>query len=493
MSSRDPSPPWSRRGWLGGASGFTAALASAGCTPAAQELPRPPIAQDIAVSLPQPLTHSFAYGAELMLVQDQSLPLVALAVAVRVGFRSEQPSQAGLAGLCADMLLEGCSGSDGPALRERYADFGATPFSLVTPSMLLLSCTVHRDDAPAALALMVENLRAPTLAPADFERVREDLQTSLAGTVGRPEVVSAFGLFLGSTGIEPPLPLLSIGTSSSLAALKVEDLRAWLGAHAHPAKLSFLFAGAASLDEAKSWVAGAAASWQNPAAVSDTPPDYTPAISTGPRKVYVPWEGLERDIFSFGLPHNPYGSPREFISLLADSVVGGLLMYELRTKLRASYGIDAHSWNTRLGPYNQRWTSLAADSIENALIHTRQLFDNLHANDALREDLAGRAVADMRRSLAMEMMSDFAGPDASLAQLVRIADLRLPPTTPGDRYANMLRVDGPSLSAALRNAYDPARLRMCVVGRPSSIAAARRVFVDELASTRTAAQLTGTG
>lgn len=476
---------WSRRRVLAGL-GATPWL---GCTAAGTERrpPRTPTAVD--VTLPSVLHGALTGGATLYLVEDHGLPLVALGVGVAAGHRYEPPGAEGRAAVAAGMLTEGMEGGDRSALLDRYGELGTTPYASVGPSQLMLRCTVHRDDAPAALRLMLDNLRYPSGAEDAFERVLRAHRESLRAAQGDPEAVAGLGLLLASQGVDPPASTLAGGTDQSLAALTLEAARTWLASRLRLDGLTFLVAGDVREAEARGFIDDATAGWP---AAPGLPPGAPPALrvipeGARPHKVLVRWPQLPQAIVALGGPRQPYGHAAEPAQTLAEGIMASLMHYELRRRRRISYGVQRRPWVTKLGAASQLWAKVEPAGLGQA---TEQLWTYLQRFQ--REgQLADDAIDDDRRAAMIGMMHDFHGAEPELAQLRRLAEGGLPADTARRRLEWLQDLDAGGVTAALRRMFHPDRVGVCVVGSAAVLERARAVLPDDGVVERTPAQLFG--
>lgn len=471
---------WSRRRVLTG----LGSLPVLGCAGGRAEH-RPPTTPDSLTVRVPPVHHGALSGAaRLYVVEDHGVPLVALALAVRAGHRRETPASRGLASLCASLLLEGLEGGDRRALLDRYGELGTTPQAWAEPDQLVLQCTVHRDDAPDALRLMLDTLQHPTFADEAFERVRGEQRESLLATRGVPVAVAGLGLLLGSLGLDPPVAALADGTPRSLDALQPDDVRTWWATHGALSDGAFMLAGDLDEDQARSWVDAAMAGRSH-----STAPPVTPLAAPTPepaaRLVLVVWPGLPQAIVGLGGSRAPWGHRDEPAQSLADSMMASIVQFELRSRLRTSYGVLSQRWSTTAGPVRQLSAKIDPKDVTLTLQRLQDYLQRLR--DEVRP--TNEAVDRERRSAMVAMMHGFHGPESALRQLIRLAATDLPASRPRERLEQLQRLDAATVTAALRTLFDPDQVRMCVVGDASVIDRARAALPAGTRVERTPAQL----
>lgn len=479
---------WSRRRVLAGLGpAGLASLLPSGCAGPREHPPRVP--SEVVTSLPPIEQGRFEDGMGLLLAQDHTLPLVSMAVVLRCGHRHDPPARPGSARLAGMMLLEGIDGGDRRALLDRFGELGTTPELEVGPSQLWLQCTVQRDDAPAALALLFRTLRRSTWGPEAFERVRGDRREALESLRGSPDAVISLGLLEGVFGAHDPISAFGEGTPASLATLELADARGFFGPHLRPDATVVLLAGAASQAEALAWIGAARDGWvAPPGAPPPEPAPLEPPADDRPRVVLVPWPGLEQAVIGLGGPHHAHGMPDELPQSLADSIMVGMLDYELRTRQRTTYGVRARTWQTQLGALHQLWARVQPEDTGRALDGVRQ-----HLGRIVTGVLDGAVLEDTRTLALVDLMDDAHGPERMLGQLLELCAARLPPTALQQRLERLERLDGRHVEEALRETYLPAALRWCVVGDEAALERAARALPSKGVVTRERAALFGAG
>ncbi len=182
--------------------------------------------------VPMPIERRLDNGLTVAVFRDPRLPLVHVQLAVPAGSAIEAPDQYGAAHAVSELVGHATTSRDENALRDDLARAGGTLTTQLGRDVALIGGTFLARGLATALevtsdaainAVFTEDdaqrvLRATQLAamhPPDASRQGEDaLWTTLFGSGG-------YG--------HPP-----IGTSESLAALKLEDLRAFYHTHWTP-------------------------------------------------------------------------------------------------------------------------------------------------------------------------------------------------------------------------------------------------------------------
>jgi len=426
----------------------------------------------------------------VLVVEDHSLPLISLVIALPAGYRHEPPGQEGIATLAASMVLEGIAGGDRIDLLAQYGDLGGTPSANAGASLLTLHCTVQRDQAPLALRLMARTLLESTLDPETFERIRRELRGWFAVNRGEPSVVTGLGLLAGAFDLHPSVAALGHGTPQTLDQLDREAVRTYLQTHLRLDDAVFLLSGDLSESEAGQWVDAASQGWaahESPTtapsvhAIADDPPRH--------RVVLVPWPALPQTFVALGGPRSPFGHPDEPAESMATSLITSVMHHELRSRQRATYGVQTSEWATRRGHFHQTFVAVDPSSAD-------QVVAAMHGQvDLLRQ--SGRfidaVISEARLAMRVEAMSSFHGSEQSLSQLIRLTANDFPPSAATERLQWITEVDPQSATNAFRRLYHRDRLCWCIAGPPASIERARNELPLDEAITTSPAALLGLG
>lgn len=485
---------WSRREVLAGLS--TAPLLACARRRSEREPPRVPSGAQISL----PVIHELpsTEGPTLMLAEDHALPLVAMAIAIRAGHAHEPAAHPGLAGLAGAMLVDGMGGGSRRELLGRYGDLGTHPAVSKTRSRLVLGCVTHRDDAGAALSLMAENLRAPTMDQASFERRRREHGEWASVTRGEPATVTGLGLLTASLGVELPSTALGIGPPHGLDGLELETVRAFLRDRVRREDTVIMMAG--DVDEARAWdwIERALGGWSSsaplvepsttePSPTAPTPTADAPARPLRSAAVLVPWPTLPQAFIALGGPRAPYGHEDEPGQTVATSLISSTLHYELRSKQRSTYSVQSRVWPTSLGDVQQIWVRVDPDATRRAVEAIGEQLAMLDTDLHFTEQI----VAEIRQGAELDAMLSFHGPEATLRQLVRLADAELGPRTPQRRLEWLREVDALRVSKALLEVLGQDRRCWCVAGEPTAIEQASDRLSGEHRLTRTPEALLG--
>jgi zinc protease len=186
--------------------------------------PPQPLASQPRFEAPKPSVRKLKNGARLLVVENHSVPLIAIDIRFLHGVDADPHDKAGLAGFVADTVDEGTESRPAEKLAAEIEDLAAHIFA----SASLESTTAHlnclSETLPQALALFADIVQHPAFRKQDVERVRVLRLTGLAqkkASVGALASDEAVRLLYGDAH---PWGQPSGGTPQSVASITPDDL-----------------------------------------------------------------------------------------------------------------------------------------------------------------------------------------------------------------------------------------------------------------------------
>jgi zinc protease len=166
-------------------------------------------------------------GIKAWLVRDTTVPMVALDYAFRGGANADPAEKPGLANMVGSVLDEGAGEIEAQAFQERLEEKAIEiGFTAARDQFRgsLRSLTVNLDEAVDLLRLA---LTSPRFDAAPVERVRGQLLAELARNSTNPNDIASKRWWAAAFP-NHPYGLPSKGTPESIAAVTVDDLRAYV-------------------------------------------------------------------------------------------------------------------------------------------------------------------------------------------------------------------------------------------------------------------------
>jgi zinc protease len=166
-------------------------------------------------------------GIEIWLVQEPSVPLIAMDFAFRGGTSQDPSDKVGLASMVAGLIDEGSGNLDSKAFHER-AESKAIEISFsATRDLFSGSLRTLTENKDEAFELMRTSLTSPHFDPADIERIRGETLAVLRRETTSPNEMASkswwAAAFAGHPYARP-----SRGTLDTVPTITVDDLRGYV-------------------------------------------------------------------------------------------------------------------------------------------------------------------------------------------------------------------------------------------------------------------------
>lgn len=280
-------------------------------------------------------------GLQGWLVEEHSLPFVALEISFQGGTTLDRPGKEGAVDLMVSLLEEGAG------------DLDARGFAMATESLAAsFGFRAHRDSISVSAQFLTENrdeaisllraaLTSPRFDPDDIERVRAQLLSSIRSRATDPGEILASAWDAKIFG-DHPYGLNQGGSEETVAALSREDL---LQAYQDTMTLDRIYVGAVgdiTADELSALLDDLFADLPKTGAAF---PDRA-ELGYDASQTVIPYDSPQ-SIVRFGHQGMRRDDPDFFPAFLISEIIGGLgsdgrLMYEVREKRGLTYGIGAY-------------------------------------------------------------------------------------------------------------------------------------------------------
>lgn len=162
--------------------------------------------------------------------EDHTVPVVSVVISFRAGGCYTPEAKAGIAGLLAEMLLEGAGDLPTQKFHERLVDKGIELHTQADADRLVLVMRTPKKYLEEALTLLRLVLHEPRFDHEAFERVKKLAQASLANTAETPGWIAARNLDKTLFGTHPYHQPVE-GTPDSVATINVRDIGKFMKDH----------------------------------------------------------------------------------------------------------------------------------------------------------------------------------------------------------------------------------------------------------------------
>lgn len=411
-------------------------------------------------------------GIKAWLVQDDSIPFVAVEFAFKGGASLEAEGKRGAINLMTATLEEGAGNRDSVAFAQAVEDLGAQFSFDVSDDALSVGMRALSENRDEAAALLAEALTQPRFDDAAVERVRAQVQSIIRAEATDPQAIAAKEMSRQAWGDHPYATSIN-GTLESVAALTRQDL---VAAKNRVLARDRVVVGAAGditpeeLGKLLDTVLGGL-----PEQGTAPLPEPAELQLTGGVTV-IDWDSPQT-VVSFAGPGLPIDDPDYFAAYVANHILGGggfssRLMEEIREKRGLTYGVGT---TLATGIYGQTWQGGMAGS--NAT--TGQAVDLIKAEwDRMAQGVTDQELADAKTYLTGEYPLRFDGNGKIAGILAGMQLIGFPIDYVNTRNAKVEAVTAEDVKRVAQRLLDADDLRFVLVGRPEGIAATDEAEVE---------------
>jgi zinc protease len=297
------------------------------------------------VPMPTPVRFTLTNGLKLILVPRHELPLLAVEAVLRGGARVQEPAQAGVAALTAELLSRGAGARDAYAFTDALEDSGGSLGASADMEALHVSGQFLAGDEALMLQLLGDMLLRPRFEPAEFEKLKaRRIEGLRAAKDSEPQALlgdyAHALLFAGH-----PFALPVGGSEATLATLKRDDVTHFYHEQFGPERTTLVIAGDFDPRRMHAAVEKSFAAW--PRLGKPLPPLAAPERRHGRRVLLIDAPGSTQSYFWLGNVGVARDYPARAALNIADTAFGGgplnsMLSSELREKRGLTYSIGSY-------------------------------------------------------------------------------------------------------------------------------------------------------
>lgn len=296
----------------------------------------PPAGANPTLKTPAVWRGALANGVQVLGAANTETPTTAISIRLRVGQRNETLETLGLASLTAAMLNEATTESSNEALSDRLQKLGSSVSVDAGDDYTILTIRSLTRNLDETLAIAAEKLFKPAFAEADFNRLKAQVLQGLEQAKTQPPAMAnlAYDLVLGGRG--DPASYRDAGTTSTVAKLTLQDVKAFYAAH-YGANVAAITAVSDVPQQELLAKLAAFGAW----APKATPPakDYAPPAIKGTTLYFVHKDGAAQSEIRIGAPSIPFDATGKFYRAgLMNFALGGSFNSRINLNLREDKG-----------------------------------------------------------------------------------------------------------------------------------------------------------
>ena len=405
-----------------------------------------------------------ANGIEAWLVEDHSNPVIAVRIAFRGGAASDPAGKAGLARMTAALLDEGAGDLDAESFQLRLEELAISlrfSANLDTTNASMQTLTENRD---AAFDLLRLALTSPRFDAEPVARIRSQLQAAVRQASSDPNAI-ARQRFFEDVFPDQPYGRPVKGTSESLSAISVSDLREYTATHLAKDNIVIGVAGDITPSELKQLLISTLQDLPAKASIEAIPE----AKISFSGDVTVVEKPSKQSVIVFGQRGVARNDPRFYAASIMNRVLGGGgLTSRLYKEVREKRGL-AYSVSTSLLPLEHVALILggagtvndkAGDTVSIVREQWRQMADS---------GITEKALEDAKTYLTGSFPLRFTSSGSIASILVAIQLRNLGFDYLDNRNTLIESVSLQEVNTLARDLLDPKLLSFVVVGRPEGL------------------------
>jgi zinc protease len=404
-------------------------------------------------------------GMRLLVYHCPGQFVIASTVVFDVPLAVEPRAVEGVGTMAGRLLARGSGDRSAEQFADALALCGADFEVAATVDAVCVRMESPAGALPAALRLMADAVRVPTLSPDEFDNEQRLRLDEIEQEKAYPGALASKAL---SAAVFPPSARRSRptgGTSETVGAMTRDDVADYVRAQLGPERATMIIAGELGGLDADRLANEAFGSWSNrdqlniPGPAAELPGD-------GARVVIVDQPAAPQSTLRVAGPAIPRSDPRWAAMFVANYCIGGSFGSRINTVLREqkgfTYGSDTSIQATRHGGLFVASTAVRSDATSEALA---DIVDILRAaRGSLRPDEVERGVTAASESMALGF--ERASAVAARAELLVTAGLPLDHVD--TNLAALRAVTVESADAAYQEVIDPEGLTVVVVGDEST-------------------------
>jgi len=419
---------------------------------------QPPVAKDYRVVLKN--------GMVVYIAEDRSLPLVNIALTVRVGSWLEPTGKEGLAGFTGSQMRRGGTKSLTAEQLDEKLDFLAAQVSTgIGPTSGSASLNCLTDNLDEALSIFVEVLRAPRFQEDRLALAKEQALQEMKKRNDDSADIEAreFGVLLYGEGFFAN----RFTTEASVKAVTRDDLVAFHGRYFSPASMVAAVSGSFARAEMLRKLESAFAGWPSPKEpVAPIPAAIAPAAPG----LYRVEKDVNQGRVSIGLPTVKRDHPDVYALEVMNEILGGSGFTSRITRtVRSDEGL-AYAAGSSLAPgvyYPGRFEASFQSKSRSVPYATSLVLEEIRK---LREGgVTAEELTTIQNSLVQTFPSSFASKARSMAIFASDEYTKRDPSYWTTYRERIRAVTAQDVQRVAREHLVPGRMVVLVVGKLAEI------------------------
>lgn len=375
-----------------------------------------------SLKLPSVWSHTYANGLKIYGIEQTELPLVQFSLTLKGGLLLDDINKLGVANLMTDIMMEGTANKTPLELEEAIDELGASISMFTGREAITIRVNCLKSKIDDVYGLFEEILLEPRWDETEFARIKAETAETINRRRVNPGAVASDVFNKLVYGADNILGHSTLGSAESVAAITIDDLKAFYAANYSPTVAHIAIAGDISHDEAVELFAPLEQEW---AAKDVVFPEY-PAPKQPSRSAlyFVDIPGARQSQIYVGHLGLKRTDPDYYAASVMNYRLGGSFNSVVNMILREEKGYTYGARSRFTGGYNPG-TFLASSSVQsNATFESVQIFRDEIAR--YREGISEEDLAFTKDALVQSNARRFETLGALLGMLDQIGRYEMP-------------------------------------------------------------------
>jgi zinc protease len=307
----------------------------------------PPLGSMQPLDFPDVQHVTLSNGVQLHYAKRTAVPVTQLALSFNAGFSADAPEDRGLQSLTISLLDEGTTTLGSQEIAEAKERLGVQISTGGTADRSRVTMAALSANLAPSLELLGDMVRNPAFAPAELERVRTQVLTSIAQQLKDPNSMASRAIPALLYGETHPYATTGIGREDSVQRFTRDDLIRFQQQWLRPDNLEIFVVSDRPLSEVQAELDARFGQWQPPAVTRGVKQFSTPpARPSQPRIVLIDRPQSPQSVIIAGqlIPVDPRSDVTALGS--ANDVIGSGFLSRINMDLREtkgwSYGVSGN-------------------------------------------------------------------------------------------------------------------------------------------------------
>ena len=315
----------------------------------------PPYGESPDIKVPDVWKDELSSGMKLWGIENYEVPLVQFQIQLQGGMLLENPDKIGVSNLLAGLMTQGTANKTPEELEYAIETLGATIQATANKEAIVIHGNTLAKNYDKTMALVEEILMEPRWDENEFELQKQSKLGQIERQKANPNRIANIEFDKLIYGEDHILSHNNLGTTDSVEAITLDDLKAYYNAYFSPNTTRVHVVGAISKDEVSNSLASLNDTWEPKEVVF--PEIAEPAAIATSQLYFYDFPDAKQSVLLFGYPALTATDADYYPASLLNYRLGGggfasQLTQELREGKGYTYGVQSRfSGSTNSGVF----------------------------------------------------------------------------------------------------------------------------------------------